>query len=116
MYHQNNWKAGLRVRGAWSVTVKLKAGGEVHAEGEFCEIDFPRKLVMTRKFDGHPFQGTRETTISYRLEPSPHGTLVQRTISLVPQPRVQIPSAQQSGISKDVAGSPRLQSSTGTAL
>ncbi len=31
---------------------------------------------MTRKFDGHPFQGTRETTITYRFEPSPHGTLV----------------------------------------
>ena len=71
-----DWKADLRVRGAWSVTVELEAGGEVHADGEFCEIDFPRKLVMTRKFDGHPFQGTRETTITYRFEPSPHGTLV----------------------------------------
>ena len=75
-YHQKDWKADLRIRGAWSVTVELEAGGEVHAEGEFCEIDFPRKLVMTRKFDGHPFQGTRETTITYRFEPSPHGTLV----------------------------------------
>jgi uncharacterized protein YndB with AHSA1/START domain len=68
--------ADLRVCGAWSVAVELEAGGEVHADGEFCEIDFPRKLVMTRKFDGHPFQGTRETTITYRFEPSLHGTLV----------------------------------------
>jgi uncharacterized protein YndB with AHSA1/START domain len=76
MYHQKDWKADLRVRGAWSVTVELEAGGEVHADGEFCEIDFPSKLVMTRKFDNHPFQGSRETTITYRFEPSPHGTLV----------------------------------------
>jgi uncharacterized protein YndB with AHSA1/START domain len=66
---------GLESRSA-SVAVELEAGGEVHADGEFCEIDFPRKLVMTRKFDAHPFQGTRETTITYRFEPSPHGTLV----------------------------------------
>jgi uncharacterized protein YndB with AHSA1/START domain len=75
-YHQKDWKADLRVQGAWSVTVELEAGGEVHAEGEFCEIDFPRKLVMTRRFDGHPFQGTRATTITYRFEASAHGTLV----------------------------------------
>jgi uncharacterized protein YndB with AHSA1/START domain len=75
-YHQKDWKADLRVCGAWSITVVLEAGGEVHSEGEFCEIDFPRKLVMTRKFDNHPFQGNRETTITYRFEPSPHGTLV----------------------------------------
>jgi len=76
IYHQKDWKADLRVLGAWSVTVELEAGGEVLAGGEYCEIDFPRKLVMTRKFDGHPFQGTRETTITYRFEPSPHGTLI----------------------------------------
>jgi len=76
MYHQKDWKADLRVCGAWSVAVQLEAGGEVYADGEFCEIDFPRKLVMTRKFDAHPFQGNRETTITNRFEPSPHGTLV----------------------------------------
>jgi uncharacterized protein YndB with AHSA1/START domain len=76
VYHQKDWKADLRVRGAWSVAVELEAGGEVHADGEFCEIDFPRKLVMTRKFDDHPFQGTRETTITYRFELAPHGTLI----------------------------------------
>ncbi len=31
---------------------------------------------MTRRFDVYPFLGERETTISNRLEPSPHGTLV----------------------------------------
>jgi uncharacterized protein YndB with AHSA1/START domain len=55
IYHQKDWKADLRMLGAWNVTVELEGGGEVHANGEFCEIDFPGKLVMTRKFDSHPF-------------------------------------------------------------
>lgn len=29
---------------------------------------------MTRKFEKHPLQGARETTITYRLEPVPDGT------------------------------------------
>ena len=76
VYRQKDWKADVRVCGPWSVTVELVAGGTVQANGEFCEIDFPNKIIMTRKFDGHPFQGSRETTITYRFEPSPYGTLV----------------------------------------
>jgi uncharacterized protein YndB with AHSA1/START domain len=76
VYRQKDWTADLRVRGAWSVSVELNDGSVVHAEGEFCEIVEPHKLVMTRKFDSHPFQGPRETTITYRFEPSPHGTLI----------------------------------------
>jgi hypothetical protein len=56
--------------------VQLVDGGVVHAWGEFCELDAPSKIVMTRRFDAHPFLGERETTITYRLEPSAHGTLV----------------------------------------
>jgi uncharacterized protein YndB with AHSA1/START domain len=76
VYRQKDWKAEVRACGPWSVTVEMEAGGTVHSNGEFCEIDFPNKIVMTRKFDAHPFQGQRETTITYHLEPSPHGTLV----------------------------------------
>ena len=76
VYRQKDWKADLRVCGPWSVTVELADGQQVHAWGEFCELDFPRKLVMTRRFDAHPFQGERETTITYRFEPSEHGTRV----------------------------------------
>lgn len=76
VYHQKDWKADLRVCGPWSVTVQLADGNEVHAWGEFCELSFPNKLVMTRRFDTHPFLGDRETTITYRMEPSGHGTLV----------------------------------------
>lgn len=76
VYFQKDFKADLRVCGAWSVAVQLADGKEVHSWGEFGEIDFPNKLVMTRKFSTHPFQGDRETTITYRFQPSPHGTLV----------------------------------------
>jgi uncharacterized protein YndB with AHSA1/START domain len=78
VYHQKDWKADLRVGGRWSVTVELNDGKLVHAWGEFCELNAPNKLVMTRRFDAHPLLGERETTITYRFEPSPHGTLVIR--------------------------------------
>jgi len=76
VYHQKDWKAEVRVGGPWSVTVELHDGKLVHAWGEFCELSVPNKIVMTRRFDVHPLLGERETTITYRLEPSPHGTLV----------------------------------------
>ena len=76
MYRQKDWKADLRVTGAWSVTVELTTGETVYASGEFCELDFPRKLVMTRRFSAHPFLGDRETTITYDFLPSPHGTRI----------------------------------------
>lgn len=75
-YQQKDWKAELRVRGPWSVTVELADGQLVHAWGEFCELNFPNRIVMTRRFDAHPFLGERETTITYRLEPRAEGTLV----------------------------------------
>lgn len=76
VYHQRDWRADLRVGGSWGVTVEMNDGKLVHAWGEFCELSAPNKIVMTRRFDAHPFLGERETTITYRLEPSPHGTLV----------------------------------------
>jgi uncharacterized protein YndB with AHSA1/START domain len=75
-YHQKDWKSDVRVGGRWSVTVELADGNLVHAWGEFCELRFPDKIVMTRRFDSHPFLGERETTITYRLEPTASGTLV----------------------------------------
>jgi uncharacterized protein YndB with AHSA1/START domain len=75
-YNQKEWKSEVRVGGAWSVTVELVNGGLVHAWGEFCELHFPSKIVMTRRFDSHPFLGERETTISYRFEPITAGTRV----------------------------------------
>ena len=73
-YHQTDWKADLQVRGQWSVVVRFKDGSTNGGSGEFAEISSPYKLVMTRKFENHPLQGARETTITYRLEPVPDGT------------------------------------------
>ncbi len=76
VYFQKDWKADLRPCGAWSVAVQWQDGSSNRGFGEFCELSFPHKIVMTRRFDKHPFQGDRETTITYRLEPSPYGTRV----------------------------------------
>ena len=66
----------MHVLGRWSVTAELNDGKQVQEWGEFCEVDFPYKIVMTRRFGGHSLLGERETTLTYPLEPSPHGTLV----------------------------------------
>ncbi len=75
-YRQTDWKADFRVCGQWSVTVVFTDGSTNGGSGEFAEIDAPHKIVMTRKFEKHPLQGTRETTITYRLDPVGNGTRV----------------------------------------
>src|SRR6266481_7028765 len=57
VYHLKDWKADLHVQGRWSVTVELNDGKQVHEWGEFCELDVPNKIVMTRRFGGHPHLG-----------------------------------------------------------
>jgi uncharacterized protein YndB with AHSA1/START domain len=76
VYRLKNWKADLRAQGPWSVTVELHDGKQLNEWGEFCEVDVPNKIVMTRRFGANPLLGDRETTLTYRFEPSPHGTLV----------------------------------------
>ena len=76
VYHLKDWKADLHIQGRWSVNVELNDGTQVHEWGEFCDLDVPNKIVMTRRLGGHSLLGERETTLTYRFEPSPHGTLV----------------------------------------
>jgi uncharacterized protein YndB with AHSA1/START domain len=76
VYHLKDWKADLRAQGRWSVTVELHDGKQLNEWGEFCEVDVPHKIVMTRRFGANPLLGDRETTATYRLEPSPNGTLI----------------------------------------
>jgi uncharacterized protein YndB with AHSA1/START domain len=76
VYHLEDWKADLHVQGRWSITVELNDGKQLQEWGEFCELDIPNKIVMTRRFGGNPLLEERETTLTYRFEPSPHGTLV----------------------------------------
>jgi uncharacterized protein YndB with AHSA1/START domain len=76
IYLLRDWKADFRVQGRWSVTVELNGGKQLNEWGEFCELEVPNKIVMTRRFGANPLLQERETTLTYRLEPSPHGTLV----------------------------------------
>jgi uncharacterized protein YndB with AHSA1/START domain len=75
-YSTSGWKVDLRVCGEWSVTIRFPDGSTNLGFGEFAELDPPRKITMTRRFEKHPLQGTRETTITYRLEPIAQGTRV----------------------------------------
>ena len=74
VYRSTEWQADLRVCGAWSVVVVRSDGAAIRGFGEFAELAFPHKIVMTRNFDNHPFLGPRETTITYCLEPIAAGT------------------------------------------
>jgi uncharacterized protein YndB with AHSA1/START domain len=75
-YRWKNWQADLRVCGRWSVNVHFTEGGTNGGSGEFAEIEEPRKIVMTRKFEQHPLLSAWETTITYRLDPIENGTRV----------------------------------------
>jgi len=75
-YRMTEWNADLRVCGQWSVTVRFADGNTNGGSGEFAEIAAPGKIVMTRKFEKHPLLGTRETTITYRLDATVTGTRV----------------------------------------
>jgi uncharacterized protein YndB with AHSA1/START domain len=74
VYRTAEFKADLRVGGEWTQLVALEDGNTVVGSGEFAEISAPHKVVMTRRFDKHPFLGPRETTITYRLEHVATGT------------------------------------------
>jgi uncharacterized protein YndB with AHSA1/START domain len=75
-YNTKGWRVDLRVCGEWSVNVHFADANTNVGSGEFAEIDAPRKIVMTRRFEKHPLQGTRETTITYRLDPLENGTRI----------------------------------------
>lgn len=76
VYHLRDWRVDLKVQGRWSVTVELHDGQHCNEWGEICEVDAPEKVVLTRRFGANPFLGERQTTLTYRLEPSVYGTLL----------------------------------------
>jgi uncharacterized protein YndB with AHSA1/START domain len=75
-YRLVDWKADFRVCGRWSVTICFADGSMNRGSGEFVELCAPHRVTMTRRFNLHPLLGTRETTITYRLEPTAEGTRV----------------------------------------
>ena len=69
------WEADLRTGGSWSVVVETADGQQLPASGEFLEIEMPRRIVQTRRYDwDHPALGRKETTVAYLLEPIAVGT------------------------------------------
>jgi uncharacterized protein YndB with AHSA1/START domain len=65
------WRGDVRVGGRWHASGLRADGGPWALEGEFLEIDPPRKLVHTWALSGVP---NPPTTVSYVLEPIAGGT------------------------------------------
>ncbi len=76
VYSLKDWSADLRPQGRWRVTVELHDGKRLDEWGEICEVEAPSKIVLTRRFGANPLLGERETTLTYRFEPTSRGTLV----------------------------------------
>ena len=76
VYRLKDWRADLCPQGAWSVCVAFCDGRRFDAWGEICAVEAPNRIVLTRHFAANPLIGERETTVAYRFEPSPHGTLI----------------------------------------
>lgn len=73
LYRTLSFSADLRVGGRWRSEGRSAQGEAFSVEGEYLEIDPPRKLVQTWKPDWEPGVAT---TITYRLEPTESGTLL----------------------------------------
>jgi uncharacterized protein YndB with AHSA1/START domain len=76
VYRLKDWRAQLRPQGGWSVCVAFDDGRRFDAWGEICVVEAPNRVVLTRHFAADPLIGERETTLAYRFEPSPYGTLI----------------------------------------
>lgn len=70
-YQTTAWQADLRVGGRWRATGRGADGAPFAVEGEYLEIDRPRRLVQTWKPD---WDGGNVTTLTYNLEPIEGGT------------------------------------------
>lgn len=70
-YRTTRWTGDLRVGGSWRTDGVGADGQPFSVEGEFLEIDPPRRLVQTWRPDWDDHQ---TTTITYQLEPVAGGT------------------------------------------
>ena len=73
MYRTTKWEGDLRVHGRWRSEGRGADGTPFHVEGEYLEIDPPRKLVQTWKPE---WEGGHETRLTFVLEPIDAGTRV----------------------------------------
>jgi uncharacterized protein YndB with AHSA1/START domain len=73
VYRTTKWDADVRVNGRWRAEGVGADGVPFSVEGEFLEIDPPRKLVQTWK---PQWDAGQVTKVSYLLEPIAAGTRV----------------------------------------
>ncbi|MBZ9979627.1 MULTISPECIES: SRPBCC domain-containing protein [unclassified Mesorhizobium] len=74
-YRMVKWSADPRAGGRWAVTVRGADGRDLPANGEFLDIEVPRRIVQTRAYAwDHPTLGRRQTTVAWLLEPTAAGT------------------------------------------
>lgn len=70
-YRTTKWACDLRVGGKWRAEGSNTRGLAFAVEGEFLEIDPPRRLVQTWRAD---WDGSMPTTVAYQLDPIEGGT------------------------------------------
>ena len=74
LYRTTKYTGDVRVGGKWRTDGISKEGQEFSVEGEFLEVDPPRKLVQTWKYDWDPAGSV--TTITWRFDAVEGGTRV----------------------------------------
>ena len=72
-YRADEWTADFRVGGRWRARGRNVDGRPFSVEGEFLEIEPPRKVVQSWKPD---WDGGSTTTVTYLLDPIAGGTRV----------------------------------------
>ena len=73
-YLIRDWQADLQVGGRYTLTIH-KDGARLPAGGVFLDVDAPRVLRLTQRYDfDFPPLGCRDTIITYRLTATATGT------------------------------------------
>ena len=72
-YRTEEWTADVRVGGRWRARGHSADGKPYSVEGEYLEVDPPRKLVQTWVYD---WDGGQATTLAYELTVLDGGTKV----------------------------------------
>ena len=73
VFRTTEWSGEVRVGGRWRAAGKRATQEPFVLEGEFLEVDPPRKLVHTWHLVGTPI---KPTTVTYLLEPLAGGTRI----------------------------------------
>jgi uncharacterized protein YndB with AHSA1/START domain len=73
IFRTTEWSGELRVGGRWRAVGNVGGNERFELEGEFLEIDPPRKLVHTWHRAGTP---GKPTVVTYLLEPLDGGTRI----------------------------------------